>query len=435
MYQKILIAGGGIGGLAAAIASCDAGWQVNVMEKVADFAEVGAGVQLGPNVTRHLHRWQLKAKLDAVASYPGWIVVRSALSGKVLATMPLGADFMQRYGAPYATLHRADLHGVLLAAAQDRGCDIYFGRGLAQVEQLPEGVRVHLDAAKSFSTDARDKLTAVSERQISHADVMDADVLVGADGLWSQTRQLLPHTKQPVFMGHMAHRMLIDQQQLTLAMRSSDVTVWMGPCLHAVFYPVCGGQSLNAVLIRHSHPAVTAPAVSTIASQTRPDSTTWLGVGDTSEITAAVSGMCSALQDMVQAVLAHCSHVGSWPLYAAEPVQNEQGMAFGRIALLGDAAHPMLPYLAQGAGMAIEDAIQLERSLSFTHLDAASRLQHYAQQRWQRNATVQARAQRNGRIFHLKGLPALARNAALRWMGARIMDMPWLYGGGPPVND
>lgn len=428
MQPKILIAGGGIGGLAAAIAAREAGCTASVLEKVANLAEVGAGIQLGPNATRHLQRWQLLPALQAVASYPKQVVVRSALNGKVLASMPLGDDFMHRYGAPYVTLHRADLHNLLFNAAQTRGCDVYFDHRVVQVEQLPDGVHAHVNSAECLSLHAAEP--AGRAQAHAHSRVIKADILIGADGLWSPTRVLVPSAKPPVFMGHIAYRMLVDQSHLVSSMRLSDVLVWMGPRLHVVMYPVRAGQALNMVLIRHSAESFTTAGATDPQPHLRP-APTWLGVAAASDVTAAVGGTCSALQDIVQAMLTHSTQVGCWPLYASDALQSAQEMVHGRIALLGDAAHPMLPYLAQGAGMAIEDAVELERSLLLPHLDAPSRLQHYAQQRYKRNAAVQARAQRNGRIFHLRGLPALARNTALRWMGARIMDMPWLYAGGP----
>lgn len=399
MQKKLLIMGAGIGGLAAALAAHQAGWSVQLLERVARFAPVGAGVQLGPNVTRHLRAWALQPQMQALAAYPARLLVRDAATAAVLATVPLGQAFEQRYGAPYITMHRADLHQLLLAAVERAGCDVQCGQEVVHIQPSPVSVALGMAGGGQ----------------------LHADALVGADGLWSQVAAQALAQPAPHYMGHIAYRALVPQALLPAAMRTTDVTVWLGPCLHVVQYPVQAGHALNMVVIEH-------------AQQPAPvGSDAWQAQGSAQAMARVVQGMCAPLQDRVHAVAAACPQVGAWSLYARAALTGPGAMAQGRIALLGDAAHPMLPYLAQGAGMAIEDAAQLQCSLRVGGGDAAAQLAHYAHHRWRRNAAVQARAQRNGRIFHLRGVPAWGRNWALRAIGAPLVDMPWLYGGGEPV--
>ena len=181
--------------------------------------------------------------------------------------------------------------------------------------------------------------------------------------------------------------------------------------MHAVQYPVHSGELLNLVVIVEG----AAPA----------EPQEWEQTALRSDLSARLSQACAGLQDLVGAM----TPWRLWPLNGLPHLRGPQDMAFGRIALLGDAAHPMLPYLAQGAGMAIEDAAVLARCLHQAPADDAKALLHYATLRWKRNARVQARAQRNGEIFHATGITAWGRDTAMRWMGARLLDMPWLYRG------
>ena len=394
---EVLIAGGGIGGLAAALALTRQGAQVHLLEQAQAFAEVGAGIQLGPNVVRVLHDWGLQSALQAVAAWPQQLQARSALTGEVLACLPLGSATTQRYGAPYATVHRADLHGVLLQALQKDG--------MAQL-QLQSTV-------SSFTQDA-DTVSVACQLAGQGAQHLSASALIGADGLWSPVRTQLRQDRPPRPTGHLAYRVLAPQKILPHALRSQDVTVWMGEHMHGVQYPVCGGEWLNLVVLVESHP----PA----------DFQGWDLRRSSEEVAVdlrkALRGTCTHLQDLARCV----EGWRVWSLCERGVIQDASHMAQGRVALLGDAAHPMLPYLAQGAGMAIEDAQVLALAWSNASLSVPQRLQRYAEQRWQRNARVQQRAQRNGAIFHATGLMRAGRDLALRTLGARLMDIPWLYG-------
>ncbi len=388
-----LIAGGGIGGLAAALACARAGCDVRLYEQAAVFSEVGAGVQLGPNAVRRLQGWGLGRALDAVVARPVQLSVRNAVSGLELATLALNPGMAQRYGAPYCTVHRADLHGVLLGAlAHDPRVSLKTGCPVRAVRQDAGCVTLSLAADLEVA----------------------GDLLVGADGVWSTVRQQVLGDGLATPSGHVAYRALVAQQALPAALRSQHVTAWLGPRLHVVAYPVRRGELLNVVAIVQGRP--------------RGEPQDWDQAGVTAELQAAMGVTCAAVRDLVQAI----PHWRLWVLNARGPVAGAEAMVRGRVALLGDAAHPMLPYLAQGAGMAIEDAAELGSLLAMTGtaaLDVPLALRRYALNRWQRVARVQARAQRNGRIFHATAALQAGRDLSLRLLGPRVLDVPWLYRG------
>ena len=390
MERKILLAGGGIGGLATALACGHLGMATQLFEQNRVLSEVGAGVQLGPNAMRLLQGWGLGAALDAVACFPQRLEVRSAHSGVLLGSLPLGARALQRYGARYATIARIDLHSLLHRAVLAQGlAEIHLGRAAQRVSQDASAV----------------ELTTDDERK------RRANVLIAADGLWSHVRDFLRQDVQPVFSGHLAYRAMAKQADLPQALRSDCITVWLGPAMHAVQYPVHSGEWLNLVVI--------------VQGQSPDEPQAWEQTALRSDLAARLSQTCGGLQDLVGAM----APWRLWPLNGLPHLRGPQDMAFGRIALLGDAAHPMLPYLAQGAGMAIEDAAMLARCLQRGPADDAKALLQYASLRWKRNARVQARAERNGEIFHATGLTAWGRDTAMRLLGARLLDMPWLYRG------
>ena len=390
---SVLVVGGGIGGLAAALAGARAGVPVQLFERNPAFAEVGAGIQLGPNVTRILHGWGLQKELEAVAAYPDQLVIRSADTAAVLGALSLGAQAKARYGAPYATVHRADLHGLLLQKVQaTTDAALHLGQPITGFEQDETGVCLH------------------------HADGRQSSgaLLVGADGLWSRVRQQLLGDGAPRLTGQQAYRALLPQADLPAALRCQDVVVWLGAGLHVVQYPVRGGDWLNVVALvedraQHQNPG---------------DRSGWDHAALGADLQQLLHGAAPALQALVQAV-------GGWRLWHLQ-VRNTVGsasqMAQGGVALLGDAAHPMLPYLAQGAGMAIEDAQTLGQALA-TAGATTKALAQYAQARWQRNARVQKRSLRNAWIFHATGPVRWGRDLAMRALGERLLDLPWLYGG------
>ena len=386
----ILVAGGGIGGLSAALACAQAGWRVRLFERAPAFSEVGAGIQISPNVVRVLQAWGLEAALREVAAFPECLWVRSALSGSTLGRLPLRGRAEALYGAPYATIHRADLHQLLLAAVQAQA-EVTLGltSPVAGVQQTAEGVLLDVGQKKQI----------------------EGDVLVGADGLWSMVRQQVGGDGPPRVTGHLAYRAMLPQAELPQDLRSQQVTAWLGPRLHVVAYPVRGGEWLNVVAI--------------VQGQVDGDLSQWDHRANAQALQQELAGTCAPLQDLIRAV----PDWRLWALCDRPPVSSADAMAQGRVALLGDAAHPMRPYLAQGAGMAIEDAQALVAALSLAEIEPPIRLRRYALNRWQRCARVQARAERNGRIFHATGPLQWARDLGLHLLGERVLDVPWLYRG------
>lgn len=386
MSEKVLIVGGGIAGIASGLALARSQAEVQILERAPAFTEVGAGVQLGPNVTRILTTWGLWPAIQKVASYPAHLNARSAKSGAVLATLPL-LDMPKRYGAPYATIHRADLHHILLQAVQAQGVVL---RGNAHVQSLQ-------DLALIESTDA----------------------IVIADGVWSALRQQLLGDGPPRLTGHLAYRAMVLQADLPPHLRTQDVSIWMGPKVHVVQYPVRGVEWLNVVCLTEGQlPGVALQDLQDWNLSQTPQDTH-------NDLQSALKGSCAHLKALVEA----CSNWRVWPLCDRPPMQSAGQHAQGSVALVGDAAHPMRPYLAQGAGMAIEDAAELAHQwTTLANHSVSQRFVAFAQARWPRNAQVQARAMRNGEIFHATGPMQWARDMGLRTLGERLMDMPWLYG-------
>jgi salicylate hydroxylase len=391
MTTKTLIIGGGIGGLAAALAFSRAGAPVELFERSPEFTEVGAGIQLGPNVVKVLHDWGLQEALAGVAAFPDRLQVRSAMSGSELGVLRLGAAALERYGSPYATIHRADLHNLLLTALKDKSVQLTVNSSVERFVQHDTGVTL-------FTADGREA---------------QGDVLVGADGLWSQVRQQLLNDGAPRATGHLAYRAMVPQSSLPARLQSRQITVWLGPQLHVVQYPVRGGEWLNVVAIVHG--------------RTEGDMAHWDHSANPAKLRSAMTATCAPLQDLIQAI----EHWRLWALSIRPPMRGAHEQTQGRVALLGDAAHPMLPYLAQGAGMAIEDAHCLARAVGTRGLDVPTALAQYAASRWQRNARVQAGAIRNGKIFHATGLVSWGRDAAMKLLGERLLDNPWLYRSQP----
>jgi salicylate hydroxylase len=291
-----------------------------------------------------------------------------------------------RYGSPYITIRRADLQNALLEKVQALGVDLQCN---SPVHQLPKDLHKTNEA------------------------------LVIADGVWSNLRQQLLGDGPPRMTGHLAYRALVRQSDLPEYLRIQDVSVWMGPKVHVVQYPVRGGEWLNVVCLTEGQmQGITLQELQDWNLSKTPQNTH-------NDLQSALKGSCAHLQDLVEA----CSNWRLWPLCDRPPMQSADQHAQGRIALVGDAAHPMRPYLAQGAGMAIEDAAELAHQWSaLPNQDVAQRFAAFAQARWRRNARVQARAIRNGEIFHATGPLQWARDVGLRALGERLMDVPWLYG-------
>lgn len=388
--ESLLIAGGGIGGLAAALALAHQGWPVQLLERQPAFGEAGAGIQLGPNVMRLLGQWPgVAAALRPHLATPDQLCVCDAGHGRTLAQLDLRA-LAQRYGAPWATVHRRDLHGVLLqllGACSQVEC--HLGQSVLRIDQVAQGLSLHSESGRCWHGLA----------------------LLGADGVHSRVRQHLLHDGPASASGHLAFRALLRAPELPPAMRQNQITVWMGAQLHAVCYPVRQGEAFNAVVVLHGEPG--EAAAGTVAA------------------TTALRHRLARIpaSEAVQALAWAHEDWSTWAVWDRPPMRSAREHAQGRIALIGDAAHPMRPYLAQGAGMAVEDAHVLAQLLRDCRArELPQQLAKFAQLRWRRNARVQQVAQRNGRIYHAQGLLRWGRNLALRLLGPQLLDQPWLYG-------
>lgn len=373
--------GGGIGGLAAAIALRRTGLAVSVLEQAPAFEEVGAGLQLSPNATRVLRSLGVLPALEAVAVAPEALEIRDGQSGRPIASCPYGPA-TARYGAPFLVAHRADLLRVLAQAADAAGCRFELGARI-------EGVEIS-DAAA----------VAVASRE-GQALVVEGDLLVGADGVRSVVRAQLGGSAAPVFAGRLAYRATVPAR----ATSHPAVRLYLGPDAHLVTYPVRGGESVNIVAVVKTDRPVAR----------------WSEPGDASSVHAAFSGWA----DDVRALLAGVTEFRCWGLYDLDPLPR---WGAGRATLLGDAAHAMLPFLAQGAAQAIEDAGALAQALtSGASVDAA--LRGYETARRPRTARIQREARTSGVIYHLSGPARLARDAFIGLTGNHLLERyDWLYG-------
>jgi salicylate hydroxylase len=388
--RNVIIAGAGIGGLTAALALAQRGFPVAVFDQAQRLEEAGAGLQLSPNATRVLLALGLGPQLRQYVVAPEELRARDAKSARVLARAPFGAFAAERYGAPYWVIHRGDLQTVLLETVRAHS-DIALTLG-ARVESFAQdgnGVTVSVNSARAFE-----------ERGIA---------LIAADGLWSSLRGRLGDRRAPRFARHTAWRALVPADTAIPNSSAPAIDLWLGNNAHLVYYPVRGGALVNIVAITRDEwrePGWTAPGE-------RADLLTRFPAG----------AWCPA----ARAVLAGPRHWSKWALYDRAPLAR---WGAGAVTLLGDAAHPMLPYLAQGAAMAIEDAVVVAQRLADTPDDPAAAMRRYEQQRQQRTARTQRAARRNGAVYHMGGAATFVRTLALAAMGRQrlLTSYDWLYG-------
>jgi 2-polyprenyl-6-methoxyphenol hydroxylase-like FAD-dependent oxidoreductase len=385
----ILIAGGGIGGLALALALARRGISSTVLERQATPTAAGAGIQLGPNGVRALQCLGVADALKPWAGEPEAIEVLAGSSGRRFARLPLGAWIAARHGAPYWVAHRGDLHAVLAAAAAGEPLiELRTGFEVASVAQTPDEVTVTDTAGHRLA----------------------GPVLVGADGLWSAVRQALAPGIAPRPAGATAMRAVVPVLRAG-APAAGTVSVWLHPEAHVVLYPVRRGTSYAAVVI---------------ARETNPrPARTWDTHADADRLRRQLARFDASLQ-----VLARTETWREWTLHSLPPLQ---AWVQGRIVLLGDAAHPMLPYLAQGGALALEDAVVLADCIEAAP-DAASALARFEALRAARARRVQAASLRQGRIYHLPAPLSWGRDAVLTLApGAWLMaGYDWLYAWRPP---
>jgi salicylate hydroxylase len=392
--RTIFVAGAGIGGLTASLALAAQGFRVVILEKAERLEEAGAGLQISPNASRVLVELGLQALLAANAVIPDAISLMSARRGGEIARLVLGDAATSRAGAPYWVVHRADLQGALQAAVNDNP-DIELRLG-CQFEDLAPHAR---------------GLTVVQRHGMTRSQDL-ALALVGADGIWSAVRHHLFPEVQPQFSGLIAWRGTLEATQLPREYTSRRVQLWMGPNAHLVAYPISGARRINVVAV--------VPG-----TWNRPG---WSAPGDANELKDAFasSRWPGPARMMIGAV-------DEWRKWALFTVPEGGEWTKGTVALLGDAVHAMLPFAAQGAGMAIEDAAVLAKCLGATQNEGgptiAGAMLRYAQLRRARVMRVQRAARRNGWIYHLTGPAALARDLAIKAMGPRRMlaRQDWIY--------
>ncbi|WP_315834745.1 FAD-dependent monooxygenase [Bradyrhizobium prioriisuperbiae] len=371
---KVTVVGGGIGGTAAALALLRAGCDVHVYEQVVNKTEVGAGIQLSPNATRLLHRYGLADALRNRAVRPLGIEIRRWDDGRILGREDLGDAAENAYGAPYYHFHRADLLSVLTAALPAER--LHGGRRCIDVSQTATGARAVFD----------------------DGSVIDSDVVVGADGIHSAVRKSLFGDERPRFSGNVAYRGLAPVERLAHLNLKHQTTNWMGPGGHFVHYFVSGGRYMNFVAV---------------TEQDNWDRESWNDRGDIAEAKRYYSGWHPQVHEILGAV----DETFKWALFDRTPLAS---WSVGRVTLLGDACHPMLPYLAQGAAQSIEDGATLARCLTdIASSDVERALVTYETWRKPRTAAIQLAARGNSTSFHLPdGAEQQKRDAQMAaWSG------------------
>lgn len=383
----VAIAGAGIGGLTAALALSHAGRKVCIVERASELREAGAGLQLSPNACRVLRQLDVLDALEPVAVAPAAIQIANGQTGREVASVPLGESISRRFGNPYWVVHRADLQNALLAAVK-RHTDIDLRLGCEVTEVVVNGPR-HV---------------AFTLRHAGTEQPMEADALIGADGVWSSLRSIIPAQHDARFAGQTAYRTTIPAAGLPSWMLI-NTGLWLGPDAHVVHYPISGGDKLNLVVLVEED---------------------W--TGKTWSEPASPDAVAGALANWSPVVQELAGRASQWLKWALCRVDASRPWTDQRLALLGDAAHAMLPFVAQGAAMAIEDAAVLATSIS-AQKSLPAALKTYEAARKPRVRKVQALAERNARIYHLSGPMAFGRDTALRLMGPkRLADqMDWIY--------
>ena len=388
MQLPILISGGGIGGLITGYALARQGFPVRLFEQSPEFREVGAGIQLGPNVFRALEKIGLKEAVLADAHRPPAMEMRCALSGQSVTRIPLADPrFLERFKQPYAVTHRHDIHGVFLRACQSNNLiTLETHRTVEDFNEDDDGVTVRL---------------AGGERIRGRA-------LVGCDGMWSKVREKLVGDGKPLVSGHIAYRAVLRREDVPKDLWQPDVILWAGPRTHFVHYPLRRGELYNLVAVFHSKRYVEG----------------WNEKADADELWAHFKGQRPEVLRMLERI----DTWRMWVLCDREPIKD---WSKGRATLLGDAAHPMLQYLAQGACMATEDAVWLAEKVAGGPDDLPAAFRAYTEQRYLRTARVQIMARVYGDFYHARGPAAELRNQMLgpRTPEESYEGISWLYDG------
>ncbi len=385
--QPILIAGGGIGGLSAALGLGLKGFDVVVLEKAPKLGEIGAGIQIGPNAFHAFDYLGVGDEARDQAVYIDMLRLMDAMSGEEIMHLPLDEPFRKRFGNPYAVVHRADLHGVLLTACEES----------ARVDLRVNSEVVGYDQDGASVTAA----LASGERVTGRA-------LIGADGLRSNIRESLVGDGEPLVSGHSTYRSVIPTEKMPDDLRWNAATLWAGPKCHIVHYPLSGWKVFNLVVTYHND------APEPVTGQPVP----------IEEVRKGFGHICEQARQIIE----HGTDWRLWVLCDREPVDN---WVDGRVALLGDAAHPMMQYYAQGACMAMEDAVCLSHMMEGHGGDVEAALGDYRDHRMVRTARVQIGSRAIGEhVYHAAGMHAAVRNEIMGSLStADYYDrLEWLYG-------
>src|SRR5216684_6882839 len=386
--KPILIAGGGIGGLAAALALAQKGIGSLVLEKANQLGEIGAGIQLGPNAFHCFDRLGVGEAARGMAVYIDTLRLMDAMADGEITHIDLGETFRARFGNPYAVVHRGDLHGVLLKACRDHAL-------------------IELRTSADVTGYGQDE-TGVAAKLATGETVRGA-ALIGADGLWSNVRRQVTGDGPPRVSGHTTYRSVIQTEQMPEDLRWNAATLWVGPKCHVVHYPLSGWKVFNLVVTYHND------APEPVAGKPVP----------VEEVRKGFAHIC----ERAQSIIHHGKDWRMWVLCDRDPVDR---WVDGGVALLGDAAHPMLQYMAQGACMAMEDAVCLSRMVEAFPGDLAQALEAYCARRLLRTTRVQLQSRAMGEhVYHPDGAHAQLRNAIMR---AKTQEdwyntLEWLYGG------
>ncbi|WP_101047026.1 3-hydroxybenzoate 6-monooxygenase [Macromonas nakdongensis] len=382
----VLVAGGGIGGLAAALALVNQGFQVQVFEQAPEIGEIGAGIQLGPNAFHAFDALGVGPQARARAVYTDFMVMHDATDESLVGRIETGEAFRQRFGNPYAVIHRADVHLSLLEGAQASGqVEFHTNTRIVQIEQ----------------DEAAGTVTATDQ----HGKRWTGQALIGADGVKSVVRQQYVNDPHRV-TGHVVYRAVVDKADFPKDLQWNAASLWAGPKCHLVHYPLRGGEQYNVVVTFHSR-----------------EQEEW-GVKDGSkeEVESYFQGISPKARQLIELPK-------SWKRWATadkEPIEN---WVFGRVTILGDAAHPTTQYMAQGACMAMEDAVTLGEALRVTNKNWAAALELYRKNRVARTGRIVLSSREMGRIYHATGVERLIRNQM--WKNRpqeRFYDaMEWLY--------
>jgi salicylate hydroxylase len=386
--RPILIAGGGIGGLATAVGLALRGIDSVVLEKSSRLGEIGAGIQLGPNAFHAFDTLGVGDTARAMAVYIDRLRLMDALLGTEITHIDLGDGFRRRFGNPYAVIHRGDLHGVFLKACQD-------------------SPRVTLRTSSEVLGYQQDGGSVTVT--LPSGETVTGAALIGADGLRSNIRAQLVGDGAPRVSGHTTYRSVIPTEHMPEDLRWNAATLWAGPKCHIVHYPLQGWKTFNLVVTYHNH---------------APDPVAGAPVEE-----AEVMAGFEHIHPRAQAIIRHGRDWRKWVLCDRDPVAR---WVDGRVALLGDAAHPMLQYFAQGACMAMEDAVCLQHMLAAHPDRIETALQSYRDQRIVRTARVQLMSRAIGdHVYHPAGAHALVRNAIMSAKSSEqwYETLAWLYGG------